>query len=414
MMTTNLWIAIAVLLAVALVVLWWPYLRNTKLQVNEVNSRSQANTESYRQTLLNLEQQRDESRISQTEFESLKTELGRKLIQDEASQEQQLKVGKRTIAWPIIASALTIALTIPLYLKLGAIDQLDAPVHAANDDPHNNLTQEQQLTLMLQQMEQQVAQNPTDSQSLFRLAHAYTSAGEFDKAVASFKQLVELEGEHAEFIGPQAQALYYKNNQQMTPEIEALTKQALALDPQDTSTLVLLGMDNFVNSKYADAISYWQLVLNSQRPGIDKEALQTAIGEAKQRLSLTGEALPDMPTVEKSASLTVKVSISEALQGQYSAEQTVFVYAIPAEGARMPLAAIKLTVDELPTQVILDDSLAMTPMAKISDHSQVQLFAVISKSGSAGIKPGDLQGIVKLASLDSELPYSLTIDTLVK
>ena len=114
MMTTNLWIAIAAILAVALVVIWWPYFRNTKLQANEVNSRSQANTESYRQSLFKLEQQRGENQISQPDFESLKTELARKLIQDESSQEQQLKVGKRTILWPIIASALTIALSVSL------------------------------------------------------------------------------------------------------------------------------------------------------------------------------------------------------------------------------------------------------------------------------------------------------------
>lgn len=414
MMTTNLWIAIAALLAVALVVLWWPYFRNSKLQVNEVNSRSQANTESYRHSLLKLEQQRDENQLSDSDFETLKTELGRKLIQDEASQEQQLKVGKRTVLWPIIASALTIALSISLYVKLGASDQLDAPVQATSDDPHSNLTQQQQLELMLQQMEQQVAQNPTDTQSLFRLAHAYTSAGKFDKAVNSFKQLVELEGEHAEFIGPQAQALFYQSEQKMTPEIEALIKRALDLDPEDTSTLVLLGMNNFVNSKYADAITYWQRVLNSKRQGIDRAALQNAIGEAKQRLSLTGEALPEMPAAVATASIKVRVSISEELKDLYSAQHTVFIYAIPVTGPRMPLAAIKLTAGELPTEVVLDDSLAMTPAAKISDHQQVQLFAVISKSGNAGIKPGDLQGLISEAKLDSEYPYMLTIDSVVK
>ncbi|NRA82906.1 MAG: c-type cytochrome biogenesis protein CcmI [Gammaproteobacteria bacterium] len=414
MMTTNLWIAIAAILAVAFVVLWWPYLRNSKLQANEVNSRSQANTESYQQSLLKLQQQRDDKQITQADFDTLSTELGRKLLQDEASQEIQLSVGKRTIAWPIIASLLTVTLTIPLYLKLGASDQLDAPVQAANDDPHANLTQEQQLEMVLQQMEQQVAQNPTDSQSLFRLAHAYTSAGKFDQAITAFKQLVELEGEHAEFIGPQAQALYYKNQQQMTPEVIALIDRALKLDPEDTSTLVLLGMDNFVNSNYADAITTWQRVLNSNRPGIDRLALENAIGEAKQRLTLTGEELPNMPAAPVTASLKVKVDISDELKGQFTKDQIVFIYAIPVEGSRMPLAAVKITAGELPTQVILDDSMAMTPAAKISDYQNVKLFAIISKSGTPGIKPGDLQGFVESASLDSEHPYLLTIDSIAK
>jgi len=414
MMTTNLWVAIAALLTVALIIIWWPYFRNTKIQASEVNSRSQANTLSYQQSLATLQQQFQEERISESEFESLKTELARKLIQDEASQEQQLNVGKRTVVWPILASVLTIGLSVPLYLKLGASDQLNSALQAKQQGPHAGISPEQQLKLALQQMEQRVAQNPEDTQALYQLAHSYISAAEFDKAVAAFKQLVALEGEQAEFIGPQAQALYYKNQQVMTPQISALIERALELDPQDSATLVLLGMDSFVNSKYADAITQWQKVLTSNRPGIDIQALNGAIAEAKSRLTMTGEALPDMPPAVDTPSIKVKVSISGDLKGQYSDEQVVFIYAIPQQGPRMPLAAVKLTVKDLPTEIVLDDSLAMTPAAKISDHQFVQLFAIISKSGSAGIKPGDLRGLIESADLTSEHPYSLIIDSVVE
>jgi len=420
MMTTNLWIAIAALLAIALVIIWWPYFRNTKIQASQVNIRSQANTLSYQQSLLKLEQQIADQQISQAEFDTLTTELGRKLIQDEATQERQLKVGKRTMMWPITASILTIALSTTLYLKLGASERLATIAQASDANPHSGLTPEQQLDQMLQQMEQQVAQNPADSQSLYRLAHSYVSAREFDKAVNSFNKLLELEGEHAEFIGPQAQALYYKNNGKMTPEITALIKRALALDPDDTSTLVLLGMDSFATAKYADAAIYWQKILNTNRPGIDRKALEEAVAQAKERLSLTGEVLPELtqtpelPQAAPTASLKVTVSISDELKGQYNDQQVVFIYAIPVSGPRMPLAAIKLTAKELPTEIVLDDSLAMTPAAKISDHQQVKLFAVISKSGSAGIKPGDLQGFVDNAELNSQTPYLLTINTVVE
>ena len=81
MLTTNLWIAIAALLTIALVVLWWPYFRNSKIKANEINSRSNANTQSYQHSLLKLEQQLNDNRINAAEFETLKTELSRKLIQ---------------------------------------------------------------------------------------------------------------------------------------------------------------------------------------------------------------------------------------------------------------------------------------------------------------------------------------------
>ena len=217
MTTFNLWIAISAILAIALIFVWWPHVRRINDNKLVTDSRSTSNTQSYQQTLAKLEQQFELCHISQQEFDILKTELARKLIQDEAHQEQQIVVGNRTIVWPIIASVFTITLSISLYLKLGAVDQLDTPAQVSADNPHSGLSREQQLALALQEMELQVSQNPKKSQYLFQLAHAYIAAAEFDKAVDSFNQLIELEGEHAEFIGPQAQALYYKNSQKMNP-----------------------------------------------------------------------------------------------------------------------------------------------------------------------------------------------------
>jgi len=414
MMSTNLWIAIAAILSIALFIIWWPYLRNTKLEASEVNSRSQANTLSYQQSLAKLQQQFDDEQLIVDEFDVLKTELARKLIQDEASQEQQLKVGKRTVIWPILASVLTIGLTVPMYLTIGSSDKLIAASQPNAQSAHSSMSQDQQIEVVVAQMEQAVSADPENSQLLFQLAHTYVSVSEFDQAIDAFKKLVEMEGEHAEFLGPQAQAMYYKNKQQMTPEIEALIDRSLALDPQNSATLILLGMNNFVTSNYPKAITYWQQVLDSKRTGVDVVAIEAAIEEARSRLTLTGEAMPEIKAPVASASLRVKVEISDSLKGKHQADQIVFVYAIPAQGPRMPLAAVKLTVAELPKEIVLDDSMAMTPMAKLSGHEFVQLFAVISQSGSAGIKPGDLRGLVESAQTTSEHPYTLTIDTVVE
>jgi cytochrome c-type biogenesis protein CcmH len=79
----------------------------------------------------------------------------------------------------------------------------------------------------------------------------------------------------------------------------------------------------------------------------------------------------------------------------------------------MPLAVARRQVRELPATVTLDDSMAMTPAAKLSDHQRVVVGARISKTGSASPQPGDLQGIagpVKAGSRDA----SVLIDTEVR
>jgi len=410
-MTAELWIGIGTLLSLALLILWWPFAKKNQLVAQSKNARSSANTQSYRVSLEKLDVQFSEDRMEQQEYDELKAELGRKLLQDEAEQEQALQVKGHSILWPVALSLFAIVGAVYLYLTIGSYDEL-----AQSKIRHEQIEQQKQkfqeaLTLL----EKEVEKNPANSEMLFNLAHFYISAQQFDNAIAAFQKLITIEGEHAEFIGPQAQALYYKNQQQMTPEVEALIKRALALDVDDVSTLVLVGMDNFVNGEYEKAIVLWQRVINNRRPGTDIAALTSAVANAKERILMAGGKVPETPTAAiSSAGVSVNVTISDALKDKFTSPQTVFIYAIALEGPRMPLAAIKLSTSELPINVRLDDSKAMTPNAKISQHSNVRIFAVISQSGTPGIKPGDLHGSITNASLNAKDAFELVIDSVAK
>ena len=96
-------------------------------------------------------------------------------------------------------------------------------------------------------------------------------------------------------------------------------------------------------------------------------------------------ALP-MVTAGKAAG---RVSIDPALAAQVSPQDIVFIYANAAEGPRLPLAIIRTTVDKLPYDFILDDSLAMNPQMKLSQVTSVMVRARISKTGNAMPQPGD-------------------------
>ena len=61
-----------------------------------------------------------------------------------------------------------------------------------------------------------------------------------------------------------------------------------------------------------------------------------------------------------------------------------------APGARMPVAIMRGKASDLPLRFVLNDALAMTPDALISNLSEATIEVRISKSGQAKAEPGDL------------------------
>jgi cytochrome c-type biogenesis protein CcmH len=122
--------------------------------------------------------------------------------------------------------------------------------------------------------------------------------------------------------------------------------------------------------------------------------LQGALTEARQAAGLpAADAAATRPAPAATmASISGRVELSAALAAKASPEDTVFIFARPAEGSRMPLAILKKRVRDLPADFTLDDSMAMSPAARLSGAAAVVVGARVSKSGQAMPQPGDLEG----------------------
>ena len=70
----------------------------------------------------------------------------------------------------------------------------------------------------------------------------------------------------------------------------------------------------------------------------------------------------------------------------------VFSFSAIVGQDEMKLAILKRTVAELPVEVTLDDSMAMSPDMKLSKFASVVVGARVSRSGNAMPQPGDLRG----------------------
>lgn len=88
------------------------------------------------------------------------------------------------------------------------------------------------------------------------------------------------------------------------------------------------------------------------------------------------------------ASIDVQLNIS-SIESELTGNETVFVYARAWQGAKVPLAIKRFTVNELPSQISLDSSNAMAPAMDITSAKKLELIARVSKSGQASPQTGD-------------------------
>lgn len=413
---TTFWLAILSLIVIALLIVWRIFSSSKdSLGAENINIRQETNVTLYHEHLAQLETDLAEGSIEQDSFVQLKAELDKTLLQDASSSESTRDAKTPTWIWPLGIACTLMCFSIFSYMKLGAYPLLNAPTASATSQENSQFTPEQILAFRLQQLEQVVINEPENAEAWFSLGQTYISIGEFDNAIAAFDKVIAQVGEHAELLGPKAQAMYYKNNQQINADIQQVIDQALALDSLDPATNILLGMNSFSNRDFAKAVQYWEVVLNSDRPGISTDALAEAVAEAKNQLRLSNEE-PSSSELKKSADqtlpqLTVQVSLAQSLQEQLQNgdDKVVFIYAIATNGPRMPLAAVKLKASDLPITIVLDDSQAMTPQMRLSSVNEVNIYAVVSMQGSVGIKPGDFKAEVLNVDTMKKSPIAMEI-----
>jgi len=135
----------------------------------------------------------------------------------------------------------------------------------------------------------------------------------------------------------------------------------------------------------------------------ESQQVMSIIAEAQDLASGKTPAPVAQATAAEASTAKVAgvVSLSPDLAGKVAPSDTVYIFAKAAQGPPMPLAAFRAQVKDLPIKFDLDDSMAPTPMAHLSDFSQVIVGARISKSGDPMPQSGDLQGVSNVVQVGS-------------
>ena len=423
---------VLVFIALLLYIVWLPFFKDiSKADAKKTpqnNLRDETNVQLYKEHKAEIEKDFSDGGIDEENYHYLLAELDNSLLQDiEAAEKASSVVSHKrfSVLWPLSLSLFIIAFSIALYLKQGTLTALMATPSGQQSNQQAQMSGEQQakaqqaqqaqMLAYVKELQQHLEQSPDDGEAWYNLGQTLVSTSEFDMAITAFKQVIRIEGEQADLLGAIAQASYYLNNQQIDEQVQNLIDRALALDMNDPSTNILLGMHNFIAQEYEKAIGYWQRVIDAKKQGVNTNALQEAVNEAKSRLGITSMKSPAQPKVTGPI-LNISVSLTDDVAQQLAQgeDRVVFVYAIPTNGQRMPLAAQKLMASDLPKVITLSNANAMSPANNLSSVSKVHIFAVVSKQGSVGIKSGDFKAEIENISVDNSDKINLVVDSFVE
>lgn len=369
----DFWLPAGLLLLTALAFLLIPVLRIRKLQAEE--DRTALNVTLYQERLQELETQRQAGVLDDAQLEAGRAEAARELLDDtEGVQRRSSVLGGKI---PLVSALLVPVLGVALYLHWGAIDQVEMTRQMAAQQP-------QSIEEMTARLEQTVKDQPESAEAWYFLGRTYMAQERANDAAKAFEQAVNLAGRAPELLGQWAQALYFARDKQWSDELQALTDEALKADPEEVTSLGLLGIAAYESQRYADAVRYWErlvAVLPEQDPS--RMAIASGIERARQQI---GEGESPSAAAEPTAkvhALEVSVSLTPEVQAQVQPDDAVFVFARALSGPPMPLAVKRLKVSDLPTQISLSDVDAMMPELKLSRFDQVQLVARVSREGNA-------------------------------
>jgi len=318
-----------------------------------------------------------------------------------------------------------IALVLALPLAAGGLYWTIGNPDAMLSETQQNAKALASLESMVGKLEARLAAQPDNPEGWVMLGRSYAAMGRIDDAARAFEKIGPALEQNPDLMTAYAEILLQQAQGDFAGRPRELIAKALARDPDHIQGLLLAGADAKESGRPAQAVELWQRLLRKLEPGSeDAQTIQGAIESARARMTPAEQARagapagtskvspgggmsvpPNGPKVSPGGTAASQpgkpaaaaeaisgvVDVAPALRAKLAPEDTLFVFARAVDGPRMPLAAIRARAGDLPLRFSLGDAQAMAG-ARISSAGEVRIEAKISKSGNAGVNPGDLTG----------------------
>ena len=277
----SLFIALAAVLTV-LIVVWvvWPLLRPAP---PDGVSSQRLNTAIYRDQLEALERDLASGAISPADHETTRDELQLRLLDDTAEPAAPAAAPVTTF-WGARRTSAVLALVLPLgaagmYYWLGNPAALNpaAAQAAANE----------QVIQMVESLAAKLKDNPDNPQGWAMLARSYKVMGRLDEAEQAYGKASAAISNHPDLLVDYAELLALRADNRMEGRPVELIRQALKVDPEHPSALMMSGVAAYQLADFDGAAREWEKLLALLEPGSeDAKMTQENLDDARLQSSL--------------------------------------------------------------------------------------------------------------------------------
>ena len=372
---TSFVISSLLLLILVLVLLLRPLFFPVK---ESATSRRQMNAAIYREELDKLEADRLAGTIDSYSYEQTHAEMRQRLFQDtdEADDLAVLGSPKKTIIGICLFVAI---LSAGFYFYLGDAAQI------AKKGAEQPMTQES-VEKMVEEFAAKMVKEPDNLKGWAMLARSYRILGRNTEAANAYARAGSFVDSDPQLLADYADVLAANANGSFAGKPQQLINQALAQDPNNLLALWLSGTAAFNAQNYKAAVRSWEKLAQLLPPESNEaRAIAASIAEARSKGGLAPASTPGI----SNQGVSGQVEITPELKSKIKAGDVLMVIA-RKPGECMPVAVLKTPVTTFPINFVLNDALAMSPNALISQMSEVSVEVRISKTGMAMPEAGDL------------------------
>jgi len=390
------WIFTAILFVSAVGFVLFPLrIRNRAGSFVEDASRKNENIALFQERSDELENELASGNLELAEFDVLIQEMQQSLLVDVSDEELATK-GKTKQKKSSVAKSAAYSIAIPLLICLlmplvayGLYSEWgfkkDVELMGLFQRTVNNRDNPQESQNLIVSLGEVVQADDDRPWAWYFLAENFASIGMFTEAEIAYTQSagrMEESPEKALVLGRVAMARYILAEFTFTADILEVIDEARAINPNEVSVLQLIAADAEEREDFEAAIEYWRLIIQSNPNSEQAQILRRSIAIAQQRLAGDGQDVATGPTIE------IDLSLAEGLELLDGSLRVFVAVRNAAQEGLPPLAAIDITVADLPANIQLDNSYAVGPF-NISSADTVFVSASISFSGSATPSSGD-------------------------